>query len=150
MGSGFLHAFVLTAILRFLIKELEPKGFQILTGEVGFKFAPKSWYNLDIAIFEKGQLKEVKEGFLTTPPKIVIEIDTKADLRRFSSPSEYFHTKTQDLLDAGVEKVLWVFTKEKKVWLAEKGKRWIITDWNDEIELTDGVKLNLKKITEGV
>ncbi len=148
MGSGLLHAIVLELILEFLFRELKPKGYHILTGEVVFKFAPKSWCNLDIAIYRRGDIKEISEGFVQTPPRVVIEIDTKADLRKFSTPMEYFHTKTQDLLSAGVEKVIWIFTKEKKIWYAQRGKDWTITDWNKDIEVTEGVKFNLSKLLE--
>jgi len=146
MGSGLLHAIILELILEFLFKELKPKGYRILTGEVGFKFAPKSWYNLDIAIYKREDIKEISEEFVQIPPRVVIEIDTKADLRKFSTPMDYFLMKTQDLLNAGVEKVIWIFTKEKKIWYAQKGKDWIITDWNKDIEVTEGVKFNLEKL----
>jgi hypothetical protein len=79
---------------------------------------------------------------------VVIEIDTKADLRKFSTPMDYFHMKTQDLLDAGVEKVIQIFTKEKKIWHASRGKDWIITDWDRDIEVTEGVKFNLSRLLE--
>ena len=146
MGSGLLHAIILRILLKFLYQHLEDKSFLVLTGEVGFKFAPKSWYNLDIAIYKKGDIKEISEEFVQIPPRVVIEIDTKADLRKFSTPMDYFLMKTQDLLNAGVEKVIWIFTKEKKIWYAQKGKDWIITDWNKNIEVTEGVKFNLEKL----
>ena len=77
---------------------------------------------------------------------LVIEVDTKADLRKFENPQDYFHRKTQDLLDSGVKKVIWIFTKEKKTWVAEKGKRWFITDWNDTIDVMDNVFLNIEEL----
>ena len=52
---------------------------------------------------------------------LVIEVDTKADLRKFENPQDYFHRKTQDLLDSGVKKVIWIFTKEKKNLGSRKG-----------------------------
>ena len=146
MGSGLLHAIILRILLKFLYQHLEDKGFLVLTGEVGFKFAPKSWYNLDIAIYKREDIKEIVEEFVQIPPRVVIEIDTKADLRKFSTPMDYFLMKTQDLLNAGVEKVIWIFTKEKKIWYAQKGKDWIITDWKKDIEVTEGFKFNLEKL----
>ena len=77
---------------------------------------------------------------------MVIEIDTKADLRKFENPQDYFHRKTQDLLDAGVKKVIWIFTKDKKIWVAEKGKPWLIVDPNYEIEVLDGVSFKLEDL----
>ncbi|AAC07450.1 hypothetical protein [Aquifex aeolicus] len=54
--------------------------------------------------------------------------------------------KTQELLDTGVEKVIWIFTKPKKVMIVEKGKKWIIQDWNEEFEVMEGIKINLNEI----
>ena len=36
----------------------------------------------------------------------------------------YMTEKTQDLLDAGVKKVIWITTCDRKIMVAEKGKRW--------------------------
>ncbi len=145
MGSSELQAFFVILISNYLYNKLKNKYF-ILGNEVGFKFSPRSWYNLDIAIIEKEKLKKPTNKYLTVAPKVVIEIDTKADLRKFENPQDYFHRKTQDLLDTGVEKVIWIFTKDRKVWVAEKNKRWIITDWNDTIDVIDGLALNIEDL----
>ena len=152
MGSSELQAIFVSILLGWLYPKINRKKYLVATNEIGFKFAPRSWYNLDIAIIEKEKLKKISDQYLTVPPKVVIEIDTKADLRKFENPQDYFHRKTQDLLDSGVEKVIWIFTHDKKVWVAEKGKRWIITDWNDTIDVIDNLKLNIENLLkeEGV
>ncbi len=146
MGSGGLQSILIALIVGYIYSKINNQKYLIATNEVGYKFAPRSWYNLDIAIIDREKLKDIPEGYITTAPEVVIEIDTKADLRKFENPQDYFHRKTQDLLDSGVKKVIWIFTKEKKVWVAEKGKRWIITDWNDTIEVMDNIKLNLEEL----
>jgi len=147
MGSSKLQSFLISLILKVLFSSLNPKKYVILSNEIGFKFAPRSWRNLDIAIFEKEEiLKEgLDEKYIKTPPKVVIEIDTKADLRKYGDFMNYAREKVQDLLDAGVEKVIWYTTFDKKVMVAEKGKRWFITDWEEEIEIIDGITFNLGK-----
>jgi len=145
MGSDKFKSILASLILFRLFDNLKNKYF-ILGNEVGFKFAPRSWYNLDIAIIEKEKLKKLTNKYLTVAPRVVIEIDTKADLRKFENPQDYFHRKTQDLLDSGVEKVIWIFTKDKKVWVAEKNKRWIIPDWDDTIDVVDGLILNIEDL----
>ncbi|MEJ5173533.1 MAG: Uma2 family endonuclease [Hydrogenothermaceae bacterium] len=145
MGSGGLQSLLLTVLVSFLYEKIKDRYF-ILSGEIGYKIGSKSWYNLDIAVISKERLKTIPQGYIEIPPDIVIEIDTKADLRKFLNPQDYFHRKTQDLLDCGVKKVIWIFTKERKVWVAEKGKPWIITDWNDIIEVMDNITLNLYAI----
>ncbi len=86
--------------------------------------------------------------FIQVAPKVVVEIDTKADLKKFENPQDYFHMKTQDLLDSEVEKVIWIFTRDKKVWIAEKKKPWLIVDWDYNIPVIENISVNLNKLIE--
>jgi Uma2 family endonuclease len=150
MGSSFFQAELIMLIIQVLFKHLDFKKYRIYTNELGFKFAPKSWRNLDIAIFKKEKVQEyIKkkyDEYISVPPEIVIEIDTKADLHNFSSPIDYFVEKTEDLLQAGVKKVIWIFTKVEKVWIAEKNKDWHIKSWKENIEIIEGITLNIHKL----
>lgn len=150
MGSSILQAWIISSLVEFLVKNL-PKKYKVITNEAGFQFGPKSWRNLDIAIFDKE--KVLKEGldnkYIKTPPEVVIEVDTKADLKKYNGEIlSYIKEKTQDLLDAGVKKVIWYTTDDKKVMVAEKDKRWFITDWNDEIEIIDDIKLSINQLID--
>jgi Uma2 family endonuclease len=147
MGSSKLQAILVVIIVSFLVQEIKNKfsGVYIVTSnELGFSFAPRSWRNLDIAVFKKEKL--MKEGIddkcVKTPPEVVIEIDTKADLRKFSIPHNYFYQKIDDLLNAGVRKVIWVFTGDKKVLIAEKDKDWVIQPWSKNFKVLEGININ--------
>ena len=150
VGSSGLQFWIIDLIVRFLHKSLDSRKYQLGYNEAGFKFAPRSWYNLDIGIWEKEEIKPFlkRNELVPIPPLVVIEVDTKADLRKFTTPQDYFHRKTQDLLDHGVERVIWIFTKDKKVWIAERGSPWLIVDWNYEIPIVEGLSFNLQKLTE--
>ena len=146
-ASSGLRVWLLSILMDVLVENLEPK-FEVLSNEVGYKFAPRSWYNLDIAVWDKEKVKPYlkQEKLVPVAPKVVIEVYTKADLRKFDNPQDYFHRKTQDLLNAGVEKVIWIFTKDKKVWIAEQKKPWLIVDWDYEIPVMDKIKINIEKL----
>jgi len=148
VGSSDIQGFLIAVIVGYLYSRLNRKKYVLFANEVGFKFAPKSWYNLDVSIFDRQKLGKLTGGYVSIPPEIVIEVDTKADLRKFENPQDYFHMKTQDFLDAGVKKVIWIFSRGKKLWVAEKEKRWFITDWNDTIEVIDGILLNLEELVK--
>ncbi|WP_457623161.1 Uma2 family endonuclease [Persephonella sp.] len=145
MGSSDLQAFLVTVLVSFLHSRLDKKKFLVLSNEAGYRFAPRSWYNLDITVVNRKKIKKLTGNYITSPPELAIEIDTKADTKKFQNPQDYLHMKTQDLLNSGVKKVIWIFTPEKKIWVAEKGKRWFITDWDDTIDLIGDLKLNLKE-----
>ncbi|WP_457639145.1 Uma2 family endonuclease [Persephonella sp.] len=150
MGSSKIQWFLVYLILKFLMKNLDTDKYIIATNEAGFQWAPRSWRNLDIAVFDRKKLKKEKldQKYVKTPPEVVIEIDTKADLRKYGDFMNYMREKTNDLLNAGVKKVIWITTFDKKVMVAEIRKRWFITDWDDTIELIDGININIKKLLE--
>lgn len=147
MGSSGLQSYLIILILNLLLSKLSGR-YVVLSNEVGFKFSPKSWRNLDIAIFEKEKVKDslLKDEYIAVPPKVVIEVDTKADLKKHGDVIHYINEKTDDLLGSGVERVIWVLTKERKVMVAEKGKRWFITGWDDEINCTENIKFSINQL----
>ena len=149
MGSSGLQAFIISLILRYLFGVL-PKDYVVLSNEVGFYIKKGTWRNLDIAIYEREKVKPflTAEKFIPIPPKVVIEVDTKADLRNYSTFEEYMFEKTQELLDAGVEAVAWYITRVKKVFFAERGKDWVASNWDKTVKLPIGVEINLAKLLE--
>ncbi len=149
MGSSKLQWWILQIILRFLFAHLDLDKYLIALNEVGFKYAPRSWRNLDIAIFEREKVlaEGLTDEYVETPPLVVIEVDTKADLGRYEGQVEwYMREKTDDLLNAGVGRVIWYTTRDKRVLVAERGKRWFLTTWDDPIEVIDGVVFNLAEL----
>jgi len=148
MGSSKLQGFIIALILGYLLSKINKNRYLILTNEAGFQWAPRTWRSLDIAVFDRAKLlnEGINNKYAKTPPEVVIEIDTKADLKKYGDFMNYQREKTQDLLNAGVKKVIWYTTFDKKVMVAEKGKRWFITDWNDTIDVIDNIKINLDEL----
>lgn len=127
-----------------------PDDYAILSSELGFRFAHKSWRNLDIAIYDKRKVED-KSVFLTNKyiqiaPEVVIEIDTKAELIEWADPTSYFHKKTDQLLNAGVQRVIWIFTSTKKYQIAEKDQKWLMDNWTADVEVMDGVVINIAQL----
>ena len=82
---------------------------------------------------------------------MVVEVDIAIELEAMNS-SEYILAKTQNLLDFGTEKVIWIFTRSKKVFVAEPGKDWYFTDWNNSVLLIEGISCNMAEYlaSEGI
>lgn len=149
-GSSYLQALIGTQLVILLSKLLDLKQYQIISNEVGLKFGNKSWRAADLAIYEKKTLKGVPKvnKYLEVPPRIVIEIDTKADLEEIRNPLGYYHEKTDQLLDFGVDKVIWIFTDTQKVMTARQYEDWQTTDWNKDVEIMEGIKVNIVRIID--
>lgn len=147
MGSSFFQSFIISRLVRVLLTCL-PEVYEVLTNELGLQFAKKYWRAADIAIYHKEQLRNIplQNTYLDIPPKIVFEIDTKADIEQFTTPLDYYYTKTDELLAFGVEKVIWIFTEPQKIMIAEPEKDWVITNWNQDISVIDDIHVNVSQI----
>lgn len=149
MGSSYLQSLIITKLVYFLMSNLSDK-YLVLTNEIGLQFQDKGWRAADIAIMEADKLKGVAKTnkYLNIAPEIVIEIDTKAELEEAKHSFSYFHKKTDELLEFGVKKVIWIFTDSEKVMAAEKNKDWQILNWAKDVEITGGLNVNVKALIE--
>jgi len=53
------------------------------------------------------------------------------------------YEKTQRLLDFGVERVIWITTQPKKIFLATQTAPWLTQNWDADVPVLDNVVLNL-------
>ena len=150
MGSSAIQWKIIMVILQFLLQALDLRQYEVATNEVGFRIAPRSWRSLDIAIFDKEAVRPYwrEDKWVDVPPLVAIEVDTKASLQHYGDFFSYVLEKTQDLLDAGVKRIIWVSTRDRKVLVAEPEKRWYITSWDDPVEVWNGVEMNLQLLLE--
>ena len=99
---------------------------------------------------QKEFVHKIDNHYFNLPPALVIEVDTKASFDNFDGEETYYHIKTKRYLDFGVEKVIWIYTQSKMVMIAEKGKDWILGDWERTISLIDNQSLDLGAIIKNI
>jgi hypothetical protein len=147
IGSSRLQVRIIMAIISYLLKRLDEKKYEVATNEFGIHIDKGNNFSTDIGIFELAALQAsvVNNKCFDIPPKIVFEIDTDADLE-FLEDGLYFHTKTQKLLDFGVEKVIWYFTKSEKVMVASPHQSWTTDNWGKTVEVFDDIKFSLTEL----
>ena len=146
VGSSKFQSFLITELI-FLIRSYLGKDYFIFSNEIGLQFSKNAWRAADIAVIKKSESEKIDNKYLSTPPEYVIEIDTKADLSDISNPLGYYQEKTQELLAFGVKKIVWVFTDTQKVMIANRNsKKWEILDWDQDIEMIDGLLINIATI----
>ena len=139
MSSSILQGRLVVRLSAYLLSVLDLEVYDVLGNEIGVQFRKGDWRACDVAIFELKTLEgEDETKYAWVPPKVAIEVDTKANMSHVDSEFDYYEQKTTKLLDFGVEKVIWLFTKSRKVWIAEPGKDWIIRDWNQAVEVMPG------------
>ena len=149
MGSSSLQTDIIDCILQFLYDNINRKKYKIRTNELGLHINNKNNIAADIAIFEREKLyqnKKIDDKYEKLPPKIIIEIDTKADLNDFDNVMDYYQTKTKKLFNFGVEKVFWILTKNKQIIEAIPNQRQKIHTWDKEIHIFDELKFSINQL----
>lgn len=147
MGSSFLQSLIISRLLRLLLTCL-PEVYEVLTNEIGIQLTKKHWRAADIALYHKDRLRGIplQNKYLDIPPKIIFEIDTKADIEQWTTPLNYYYAKTDELLAFGVEKIIWIFTETEKIMIAESGKDWVITNWDQDVHVLDDIHINIFRL----
>ena len=139
MSSSILQSLLASRLIYHLSSTLDMNVYAVLGNELGVQFKKGDWRACDVAIFTLQQLEgEDWNKYAWVSPKVAIEVDTKANMSHVDSEFDYYEQKTTKLLDFGVEKVIWLFTKSRKVWIAESSKDWLIRDWSHAVEVLPG------------
>jgi Uma2 family endonuclease len=124
----------------------------VLTNEVGIQIDKKNWRLADIAMLNNEKISQInnKEKYLEIAPDYIIEIDTKASTEEGGQfiGFDYFQQKTDALLDFGVKKLIWIFTHNQKIMVAEKGKTWFINNWSELPLEIEGKSIFLSDLTK--
>ncbi len=138
MGASALQSFFLSLVNNFLYPLIQKEYFTML-GEMGVHIQLGDNLSADLAVFHRSQLtfERIWSGkYADYPPVIVVEVDTKAAPESVEDFQKYFSEKIQKYLDFGVEQVVWIFTKSRKVWIAKNdGTPWLIQNWQDTITI---------------
>ena len=87
--------------------------------------------------------ERISAHYANVPPKLVVEVDVKIESESKTPEDIVWQIKTKKLLDCGVEKVIWFFTKSQRVLIARPNQDWILADWQRDIELWEGLTINV-------
>ena len=148
MGCSDIQSAIIDVIVMLLHDNIKRDKYKLFYNELGLHLNHNNNFAADIAIYDKEKIlkKGLHGKYIEIPPKIIIEIDTKADLNDFDNVMDYFQVKTNKLFDFGVEKVFWILTKNKQIIEAKPNENWLIKKWDKEIILFDNIKFTLNQL----
>jgi Uma2 family endonuclease len=149
MGCSSLHSVLVYVLGLFIGNNLDRKKYQVASNEAGLHLGLNENLASDIAIFEKDKIV-LDDKFFTVPPKVVIEVDIKIDLAEthWNNEIEYLLDKSQKLLDFGVERIIWITTKSKKIFVITPSDKWYVVNYQEDIPVLDDCVLNIAKLLE--
>ena len=149
MGWSGLQGFIVQYFTYFVLNKVDFKKYLVYPGETGNHLGFKNNLSLDISIFERNVLTpdKINTQYIDVPAYCVVEIDVSAewDDDLLMTDLNFISIKTQKLFDFGTQKLIWVLSKSQKVIVAEPNQHWKIIDWNEDIELLDGINFNIGK-----
>lgn len=143
MGCSTLQAFIVTYLVRVLLRSIDENQYLIATNEPGLHIDRRNNLASDIMVFDHNILTidKIDLKYAQVPPTISVEVDTDVELEDVTE-SEYVTLKTMKLLEFGAEKVIWFFTETKQVTIATPGN-WTTFDWGHEVMLMPGALCNV-------
>ena len=149
MGCSSLQAAIVSVLLSYLYRRIEDEGYEIMTNEAGLHVSLGNNLSSDIIVYTTEDFLKYRldNHYFNVAPKMVIEVDIKIEVEDMNAV-EYWTEKTETLFSFGVEKVIWVFSEDKKFILAEPNKKWLIQDWTIDFELMPNHIVNIEKMIE--
>ncbi len=147
MGTSSYQSLITTYLSKILARQLDDNIYDYLISEPGVHLKYKDNISNDIAIFNRLSANQITKKYADYSPKIVLEIDIDIDPASMSD-FDYLNTKTQKMLDFGVEKVIWILTNSRKVIVATPKTAWLTMDWHNDIEIIDGIVFNIHNYLE--
>jgi hypothetical protein len=151
MSCSDLQGVLVSLLNGILFGKIDRKQYLLCSNEFGLHLSKNDNLGIDLAIFDKKDIDKLEGKFFKKAPKVVIEVDIKASIEITDYPAkemDYIFDKSQKLLDFGVEKVFWITSKTRKIFMATQHQNWLIMDWNSDIEVMDGIKINVKKLLD--
>ena len=149
MGSSSLEAAIVSVLLSYLYRQIEDEGYEIMTNEAGLHVSLGNNLSSDIIVYKREDFLKYRldNHYFDAAPKIVIEVDVKIEVEDMEA-TEYWTKKTETLLNFGVEKVIWSFSEDKKMIIAEQNQDLLIQDWTNDFELMPNHTINIEQMIE--
>lgn len=150
MSCSDLQGVLVSLLNGYLYGTINRRRYLLSTNESGLHLALNSNLGNDLAIFEKEKVGKLKGKFFDVPPKVVIEVDIKADVADFPLKLDgYLIQKSQKLIDFGVDKVIWILTEPQKIYVIDRNDpTWYIVNWSETIVVLDDCTLNIKQLLD--
>jgi hypothetical protein len=144
MGISGLQGIIISYLVELIFSKIGSKQYRILFNEIGVHINHNQNLASDIGIYDRKLVtpEKINTRYIDVPAKVFLEVDIKADVEDLGETG-YIRNKTQQLLEFGAEKVIWVLTKPKVVITATPDGKWAFSEWDFDVEILDGHAFNI-------
>jgi Uma2 family endonuclease len=143
MGCSDLQAIIVSILHLHLGTHANRKKYWVVTNEPGLHIRLGGNLANDIAFYEKDKVT-IKGKFFDVAPKVVVEVDIKIDVSDMpAGEMDYIYEKTEAMLNFGTERVIWVTTKSRKIFVASRTETWYVENWDATVPVLDNLTLNV-------
>jgi Uma2 family endonuclease len=154
MGSSIFQSLIIQAVVFYLKSTIPKKQYWVPTNEAGLHLYRNKNFANDISIIEKTKLANPSsDKYNDIPPKVIIEVDVKIDTKTENedeggTEADYILQKSHELLDFGVEVIVWVLTKSRQILVMRSHKNVEVYSWSDTLSLFEDYSFCLQQILE--
>lgn len=152
MGCSDLQAIIVSCLHLYVGTHANRRKYWVVTNEPGIHIKLNENLANDIAFYEKEKVT-IKGKFFDVAPKVVIEVDIKIDVSELpAGEMDYIYEKTEAMLNFGTERVIWITTKSRKIFVATRTETWFVENWDATVPVLDDLTLNVAALLteEGV
>lgn len=147
MGCSSLQSILLSILDFYIQSRINRKKYWLGGNEAGLHLGHKNNLSTDLGIFLKEKVT-LTTNYFEVAPEVSIEVDVKIDVNTLGEKLEYIFEKSEEMMLFGTQKIIWILTKPKKIFIIEKGETTKVFDWNNDIEIIDRIVLNLKNLLD--
>ena len=144
MGSSSLQSIIVAIVAFFIKSQVNNKLYWIATNEAGLHLGHKNNLSTDIGVFLKEKVV-LNDKYFEVAPEMAIEVDVKIDTDK---ELDYIFSKSEEMMQFGTQKICWIITKNKKIFVFAKDETTLIFDWDKDVQLTENITLNLQKLLD--
>ena len=144
MGSSSLQSYLVGFIYATLFSLIDRKKYLITTNEAGLHLGHKNNLSTDIGVFLKEKVV-LNDKYFEVAPEMAIEVDVKIDTDK---ELDYIFSKSEEMMQFGTQKICWIITKNKKIFVFAKDETTLIFDWDKDVQVTENITLNLQKLLD--
>lgn len=143
-GCSSYQWIIIEHLLRLILGCAQTLNYRVATNEPGLHRNRRNNLAGDILVYKKEDLpgSPISTKYVAIPALIHIEVDVTADTEG-ENEIYYLEKKVNKLLDFGTGKIIWIFTRSKKILIATAKTNWQWHNWSETLHLLDEVNFNI-------